>query len=106
MRLLHDSHLLAFRTPFGAVPVKTPVTLRLAVFGEEEPTGVFLRLWQEQETLIAMHCESIAPGSRTYRADFSAPEEAALIWYSFQVTFSDGIVFYGDQADGCVWKMK
>lgn len=101
MRLLHDSHLLAFRTPFGAVPVKTPVTLRLAVFGEEEPTAVVLRLWQGEETLIAMHCETTAPGSRTYRADFNAPEAAALIWYSFQVAFPDEVVFYGDQADGC-----
>ncbi len=101
MRLLHDSHLLTFRAPFGAVAVKTSVTLRLVALGEEEPEGVFLRIWDHKETLLPMHCEILSPGSRTYRVDFNAPDAAAVLWYSFQVRLVKTTLYYGDQADGC-----
>lgn len=101
MRLLHDSHLAAFRTPFGAVAVQTPVTLRLAVWGDEEPRRVSLRLWDNRETLLPMHCEKTSPGSRLYRTDFTTSADPAVLWYFFVVEFAEAVLYYGDQTDGC-----
>ncbi len=101
MRLLHNSHLLAFRTPFGAVPTNTPVTLRLVVFGDPAPDRVVVRFWDYQESRLPMQCESVSPGKRIYRGDFAAPDKATILWYFFQVEAAGRILYYGDQPDGC-----
>ena len=101
MRLLHNSHSVEFRSPFGAVATNTAVILRLEVWGEAAPARVAVRFWEHEERLLAMECESESAGKWLYRATFVAPKQAAVLWYFFQVEAEGRIVYYGDQADGC-----
>lgn len=75
--IAHDSHQLAFRSPFGAVPAGTPVRLRLRT-GEDSCVRVKLRLWTDG-------AERIIEGRRAGDAEeFTfTPESTGLIWYYF-----------------------
>ena len=90
MYLFHDSRQEKYRTPFGAQPVGTEVTLSLDV--QDLTKGqVYLRLWQDREILIPM--AETAPGH--YSATFTLPEQPCLLWYYFCIVTPDGPVFYG-----------
>lgn len=84
----HNSRSPQFRTPFGAVPCKTPVHLSCQVEGENSSTATCtLRLWVdgEGETLLTM--ERTADGMFSTSITRDTP---AIIWYSFIVCQPDG----------------
>ncbi len=90
MYLFHDSRMEKYRSPFGAQPVGTTVTLNIDVLGLTQGQ-VYVRLWQDREILVPM-TES-APGF--YTASITLPEEPGLLWYYFCVVTPTGPVFYG-----------
>lgn len=90
MYLFHDSRQAKYRTPFGAQPTGTQVTLGLDVLGLTEG-AVFLRLWTNQETLVPMVEQS--PGF--YTATITLPESPGLLWYYFCIQTSGDTVSYG-----------
>ena len=95
MELYHNSRITAYRSPYGAVPLGTDLTLRLDVRGER-PEGVYLRLWTGQETRIPM--EETEPGR--WSAAVRAPETPGILWYYFQVERSGQTVCYGRGSRG------
>lgn len=93
MYLYHDSRQEKYRTPFGANPIGTNVTIGIDVLGLS-CGQVYLRLWQNAETLIPM--EESAPGF--YTASITLPQEPGLVWYYFRVDTPGGTLFYGKPA--------
>ncbi len=94
---LHNSRMLEFRKPFGAVHPNETVRLWLRLSGSllDRCEFVRLRLWIDGG-------ERIVDGERedfgSY-ADFSftavMPGHTGLVWYYFIIGASDGTVYYG-----------
>ncbi len=87
--ILHDSHKLALRAPFGAVEAGTPVTLRLRL--EEAPdVSVRLRLWEE-------NAERLIEGRRAGGfVEFTlVPQKTGLVWYYFILDTPGSARYYG-----------
>ncbi len=81
----HNSRLLSFRQPYGAAVCAQTVHIE-AEIGGDDGAAATLRLWiDDAERLVAMRRE----GGRV-SADFTAPDEPCLVWYSFIIHCSDG----------------
>ena len=90
MYLFHDSRQEKYRSPFGAQPTGTQVTLGLDVLGLTEGT-VYLRLWTDREALVPM--TEAAPGF--YTVTITLPDTPGLLWYYFSVQTPWGNLSYG-----------
>lgn len=89
--VLHDSHRLACRSPFGALRAGQKATLCL-----ELPEGeATLRLWERG-------AERLVPGRREGERFVFAftPEETGLVWYYFILTLGDVTKWYGVKSPG------
>ena len=103
MRARHISSSREYRNPFGAVQLGNQVTLAIDVWDEPEATAE-LHLWVEDEEeedgghekLVPMERSGEAPdGGIRFEVTY-APKEPDILWYSFNVTASDGSVWrYG-----------
>lgn len=109
MKILHNSHLAAYREPFGALPVGRKLRLVLAVWDEIPEEGewlsdVTLRLWCDSagEVLCPMKAEQgDEPGERRFVVELAAEEQTGLLWYYFILrTGRDDLLFYGNNAEG------
>lgn len=89
MLLYHNSRLARCRSPYGAVPVCTTVTITADADLPEE-AAVYLRLWDSAETLIPMESRD-----GRFTASVRMPESAGLVWYHFIVDTPDGRLYYG-----------
>ncbi len=90
MYLFHDSRQEKYRSPFGANPTGTAVTLGLDVSGLSQ-AKVYLRLWRDREILVPM--QESAPAF--YTATITLPEEPGLLWYYFRIDTPEEPLFYG-----------
>ena len=81
MRLIHNSRLPQFRTPFGAVTTGTSVALSV-ILEDADPNQatLTLRTWVDEvgETLIPMEHE----GDGIFTGELKC-DEPCLVWYSF-----------------------
>ena len=91
--LRHDSHSPGDRSPIGAVPCASVVTLR---FFSDDPFAVTLRTWDGAEQLTPMK----PIGCGRYEAEITAPQTPMLFWYDFIVHTHWGDVRYGNRDDG------
>lgn len=105
--LRHDSRSDVYRTPGGAVPAGTPVTLRLRTF-HGDVTGAALRLYSldaSGQRILPM--EIVAEDVGCYRAEFETERcdfwEVTLenadpdnLWYRFIVSDGTDVDYYGD----------
>ena len=111
MRAYHTTRESAWRTPFGAVPVGTEVTVALDVWDDPGASCV-CRLW------IDGRGEKLLPMERQEKEDHlrfvcRIPAETPdIVWYSFLVTQSDGQVCrYGPAenrvgGEGCLYALE
>jgi cyclomaltodextrinase len=92
--MVHDSHQLAFRNPFGAVSCGTEVVLRLFVRSGESVDKVTLCVACDGQysTDIPMVPAGETNEGCVYEASWTAPAESGLWWYYFRV-----------ERSGCVW---
>ncbi len=103
----HDSRDPLYRTPGGAAPAGTPVTLRLRTF-HDDVTRVRARVWDvnaNEQRFVDMHraasdvsCYQTGLGSRTcdfWEATVANPSPNNL-WYRFVVTDGTDTDYYGD----------
>jgi len=105
--LRHDSRDLLYRTPGGAVPAGTPVTLRFRTF-HNDVNSVKVRVYDlnagaqhfETMTLAASDVSCYQEGLENDRCDFwavtlpnTAPDN---LWYRFTVTDGTKTVYYAD----------
>jgi glycosidase len=106
--LRHDSRDLLYRTPGGAVPAGTPVTLRFRTF-HNDVTGVKVRVYDlnlggqqfYSMTLAATDVSCYQPSLETETCDFWAmtlnratPDN---LWYRFVVNDGSSTAFYADR---------
>ncbi len=115
----HDSRDLLYRTPGGAVPAGTPVTLRLRTF-HNDVTSVRLRLYdlnsQSQRflnlTLAASDVSCYQAGLENRTCDFwevTLPNtQTNNLWYRFIITDGSDTDYYADNTpalDGGLGRM-
>lgn len=100
-KIIHDSQMELFRSPFGAVCCNEEILLRLSIQGYEEPDQLVLRLWRDDsgEEKIAMKLEQEQQDRRLYQAKITAPSQAGLLWYYFIITIKDKLYYYGNCPD-------
>lgn len=98
--ILHDSHSLNFRSPFGAVTLGTEVTINIEV---ENCEGVFLELIH-----FKGFCESIpmerkteeeGQDNHTYSAVIKT-QDTGLLNYFFTIKRYGETLYYGNNAEG------
>lgn len=95
MRIEHDSAEIIYRTPFGACPADSPVTLRVAVESFSVPDKVLCIIGNRE---IKMHYAFKANGSRMYETTVYMPSESGLVFYCFKVCADGEEVFYGNNS--------
>jgi len=94
--LYHHSRLTAYRSPQGAVPCGTAVTISAMADASLKGAKVFLRLWCEGvgETRIEM------AGDGLLQASFAVPNEPTMLWYWFLIEQADGQTRYLGASSG------
>ncbi len=105
--LRHDSRDTLYRTPGGAVPAGTPVTLRIRTF-HNDVTAVSLRVYDFNAnaqrlvpmTIAASDVDCYGPAPAGYSCDFweATLTEASPnnLWYRFIVTDGSDTDYYAD----------
>ena len=96
MQLYHNSYFTEFRNPFGAVPTGSSVSLSLEIKTASVLHSVFLRLWNEEESLIEMSCKSSDADTHFYNVEIDVPEKTGLLWYYFIVHSDEGTFYYSN----------
>jgi len=101
--LVHNSHLLEYRRPFGPIVCGSLLCLRLTVHRSRKMDSVFVRLWQEEngETMITMAAaEGVNGDWLDYRAEIVVRSTPGLMWYYFILQDGWQTWYYGTQPDG------
>src|SRR5712691_7037313 len=97
IRLFHDSFSTAYRSPGGAVPTGTRVTLRLQITGGKAG-AVTLRIEAGDPaagTSKLSNLRMTRQGSY-WKAVYRAPSQPSIVTYSFKIKTSRGVLWYGD----------
>ncbi|WP_425059569.1 hypothetical protein SCACP_01600 [Sporomusa carbonis] len=104
--ILHDSHNVDFRSPFGAASCHSEITLKLLIatphhYGVPPLDAVLLRTWQDGtgETMIDMRLAQDHGGQKLYEAVITAPDSPGVIWYYFVVRQGGQTFYYGNNAE-------
>lgn len=93
MTLKHDSRDERFRSPFGALPALSWVTLRLQADGADNAT---LRLWWEGRAIL----EPMAKNpDGLFEAKLQMPGAPGLLWYFFIAEAEGKTTYYGNAPD-------
>ncbi|MBI5667073.1 MAG: alpha-amylase [Chloroflexi bacterium] len=97
--LYHDSRNDLFRTPGGAAPFGTTVTLRLrAAAGNLDSASV--RVWntrEEAQTVLPMQVVATTPeGYDLWEASLDTGNKPTVLWYRFIVTQGNQTLYYED----------
>lgn len=98
MEVFHNSRDKKFRSPKGAVPCGTKVSLALEVKSYNTPNSVRLRLWDGAERFVEMEAKQMAGNVYLYAADVTMPETSGLLWYCFEVTADGETVYYSNNS--------
>jgi 4-alpha-glucanotransferase len=98
--ITHDSRNPAYRSPLGAVPCATDITLRLRIDAGYETPRVLLRLWiVDRESYIVMQDRGISGMWRMFEAVVEAPAQPCLIWYHFRLESGGNTYLYGNNEE-------
>lgn len=93
---VHNSRLLFFREPQGAVKCGETVTLRIRVESDAPSlTTVKLRLWVDDAQLLLDGCHECGDDAGLFSFSFAAPDKPQLIWYYFIIDFQGERLCYG-----------
>lgn len=124
MKIRHDSRDIRYRKPFGAAPIGTEIFLAIDITtdGTEEKTQGDASLanaqgnrplarFESAPRLMVWEGEALSPryydmeedhsdrdplDARRFCVTFKAPDEGALLWYAFEISIGDEIVYYGN----------
>jgi 4-alpha-glucanotransferase len=97
-QMRHNSHVLAYRNPFGAAACGAKICLRLEVGNGFAPLSVVVRTWKDGvgERIIDMELLGDRRDSRIYEATITADEQPGLLWYYFIIKEIDRVYYYGN----------
>lgn len=90
--MMHDSTMLTYREPFGAVTQGQTVTLRFKT-RLSQISSVYLRLTGEGVHQDIMMTQD----NGFWQARFDAPHEPGVYWYYFTINTGERIVYYGTE---------
>ncbi len=97
--IFHNSQLLAYRNPFGAVPCGRNIILRLEVGASLQPDTVSIRLWHSVigESKVAMTLlDQGDADKKLYQAQITASEIPGVLWYYFIIGTDGRTWYYGN----------
>ena len=101
MQIFHDSQNIKYRSPFGAVPTGTVVTLRLKASGNILPQSASLRLFRDgEETVIGMSPKPTSDNGIIYTAEADVGSNPCLIWYDFIADYGEKKLYYSNSRGG------
>ena len=99
VKVFHNSRLLKYREPFGALPESGSVTLRLFVKNSEERSiTVELRTWDLTERFHTGRSYD-EDGITVYEFTVKAPSAPCIMWYNFRLMVN-GELWYAGASDG------
>lgn len=101
MVIEHDSRNILYRSPYGAAPTLSTITLRLYVKSDRIPASVSLVYSfrdSEHLTLPMSYIYMVAEGSM-YETKLAIPESPGLIFYYFLVNIGSSTYYYGNNKD-------
>ncbi|MEN6566398.1 MAG: bifunctional glycogen debranching protein GlgX/4-alpha-glucanotransferase [Veillonellales bacterium] len=101
-QVVHNSQLLAYRSPFGAVSCREKITFRLKVPSDAGVEDVELRTWLDGtgEEKFVMKPVKQNEGDLFYQAVVTAPASPSVWWYYFLLSKDGKICYYGNSPDG------
>lgn len=97
--LLHDSRSDLYRTPTGAVPVQTTVTLRFrtAAYDVDAVTVRVFNTFTSEQTLLPMQIATLTPqGYHLWEASFDVGKTPTVYFYRFLVSKGGDTLYYED----------
>ena len=99
--IVHNSHLLKYREPFGAVATSATVKICIDISLSIAVKTVTLRLWQDGigAQIINMTAPTLREDEAVYEASIPVGEKYGIIWYYFIIETADNILFYGNNKD-------
>lgn len=101
MIIEHDSRNILYRSPFGAVPSLSSITLRLYVKADKIPAAINLVYSfrdKEPVTVPMSYIHMMVKGS-LYEAVIQVPEIPGLLFYYFTVEIDSHIHYYGNNKE-------
>ena len=97
MNIYHNSQNITYRSPFGACPVGTAVTLRLDISETNESAEVFLQtLFNDIRSDIRMMPSECEGGLTKYTVRLILDETPGVLWYKFRIETQSKTLFYGN----------
>ena len=102
MILEHNSQMLFYRSPFGAVTCTEKVKIRLSVKNAGLPHSVKLVLQREGEkesTSFNMAYIMTVMEASIYETELLIPEKEGLLWYYFELKNDEGTFYYGNNPE-------
>jgi len=97
--LVHNSHELIYRTPFGAVTTSSEIILKIILSEKiQNNVEIFLRYWedeQEEKDLIGEKNQRLQDET-IYVFKLIAPPRPSLLWYYFVIKVGEQILYYGN----------
>jgi len=104
--IVHNSHELYYRNPFGAVSCHKKIELKIKIHSKEPPKRVILRLWYNgREKKVEMKLIEQKGEVRIYGTHISAPAKSGLLWYYFIITKQDHTTIYYGNNSKCLGGM-
>ncbi len=96
--IVHNSHELYYRNPFGTVPCNHKILLKIKIRSKKPPKRVILRLWHNgREKKIEMKLIEKKDEVKIYCTHISAPAKPGLLWYYFIITKQNHTtIYYGN----------
>lgn len=97
--IIHDSHDIKFRNPFGAVQIGTKVKLRL-ISNKNVKAYVNLVNFYNNQFQLEMKREQLADNNFAYEIEIDTQELLGVNYYYFKINNNDYYMYYGNNEDG------
>jgi len=94
----HNSQSLFYRSPFGAQPCGTEVTLRIGICSEAWPESVCVRyrIGEADAVYVGMHFFAKMLDTNYYEAKLVLPASPSLVFYTFEIKLNGISYSYGN----------
>ena len=100
--IIHNSHDLKYRNPFGAVKTDTEISLGLRVKNISGINQVRLIIWQDstgEKEEIEMNMVEANNDDKYYLVSIKSPSQPGLLWYYFGIVINGEEYFYGNNVN-------
>ncbi len=96
MNVFHNSQDVLYRSPFGAVPTESEVSLRLDIASDVSPDSVFLKVLSNDDcTLVPMQSRYL-DNTHIYTATIKTPHTPCLLRYGFVINLNGQTYYYSN----------